>query len=227
MNKRLEKILSIPKSFYVSWRLMGIKKAFKLPIFVRYNVCCESLSGKVKLKSGGVFHRMVTIGFGEVGIFDKKYDRTILQIQGTIIIEGVRHSVFCGHGARISVAQSGTLLFGKEFSNTAMMTIACKDRISFGDNVTVSWNVIIMDTDWHHTQNTLTEELSKMTQPIIIGDRAWLCMRSVILKGSVIPDGCIVGANSLVTKQFCTSNTLLAGNPAREIKYNVQIYNEK
>ena len=64
-------------------------------------------------------------------------------------------------------------------------------------------------------------------QPIIIGDRAWLCMRSVILKGSVIPDGCIVGANSLVTKQFCTSNTLLAGNPAREIKYNVQIYNEK
>ena len=53
MNKRLEKILSIPKSFYVSWRLMGIKKAFKLPIFVRYNVCCESLSGKVKLKSGG------------------------------------------------------------------------------------------------------------------------------------------------------------------------------
>lgn len=81
MNKRLEEILSIQKSFYVSWKLMGIKNAFKLPIFVRYNVCCESLSGKVEIKSsGGIFRRMMTIGFGEVGIFDKKHERTILQI---------------------------------------------------------------------------------------------------------------------------------------------------
>lgn len=145
----------------------------------------------------------------------------------TIIIEGVRHSVFCGHGTRISVAESGVLLFGKGFSNTAMMTIVCKEKIVFGNNVTVSWNVIIMDTDWHNTQNVLTKELSKMTKPIIIGNRAWLCMRSVVLKGSVIPDGCIIGANSLVTKRFCISNTLLAGTPAKEIKYNIHIYNEK
>ena len=38
--------------------------------------------------------------------------------------------------------------------------------------------------------------------------------QSVILKGSVIPEGCVVGAMTLVNKQFEESNCLIAGNPA-------------
>lgn len=37
MNKILEHILSIPKSFYVSLKYFPLKDAVKLPIMVRYN----------------------------------------------------------------------------------------------------------------------------------------------------------------------------------------------
>lgn len=37
--------LSLPKSLYVCFRLLPHRQAFKLPIWVRYNVNCVSLKG--------------------------------------------------------------------------------------------------------------------------------------------------------------------------------------
>lgn len=45
-----DKLLSIPKSFYVSLRLCGLKRAFELPILVRFNCKLAKLNGRV---SGG------------------------------------------------------------------------------------------------------------------------------------------------------------------------------
>lgn len=224
MEDKIEKILSIPKSFWVSWKLIGFREAFKLPIMVRYNVCCKSLRGSVITKSG-VIHSMIQIGFGKVGVFDKRYQRSILQIDGTIVIDGVRNSVFLGHGSRLSIANNGVVDFGRNFNNTAMITIVCKDAITFGDNVTTSWNVLVMDTDWHSVRNMETDEIQEMTKPISIGSNVWLCTRCVVLKGSVIPNGCIIGANSLVSKHYEASNAMIAGNPGRIIKENVQFVN--
>lgn len=38
LNRGIELLLSIPKSFYVSWRLTSFRDAFRLPILCRYNV---------------------------------------------------------------------------------------------------------------------------------------------------------------------------------------------
>ena len=38
--------------------------------------------------------------------------------------------------------------------------------------------------------------------------------QSVILKGSVIPEGCVVGSMTFVNKQLEVSNCHIAGNPA-------------
>lgn len=48
-----EKLLSIPLSFYVSWRLTSLKQALKLPILVRFDAKLVSLTGKVMLPVGG------------------------------------------------------------------------------------------------------------------------------------------------------------------------------
>lgn len=40
----------------------------------------------------------------------------------------------------------------------------------------------------------------------------------MILKGTHIATGCIIGANSVVTKRFDTTYTMIAGNPAKSIK---------
>lgn len=164
---------------------------------------------------------MLSIGFGCVGIFDKKYERSIWEVTGCIELKG---KATFGHGSRISVGKDGVLIVGNQFYNTAAMTIVCQKRIILGDNVITSWNTLVMDTDWHPIINIETSDILPISKEIIIGDNVWLCTRCVLLKGTVIPDGCIVGANSLCSKRFETANSLIAGNPATVRKNNVTMY---
>lgn len=224
MTEIFEKILSLPKSLYVSLRFFPLKEALGLPVLVRYNCKLLSLKGGVVIKSGGVRTAMFKIGFGHVGIFDKKYQRSILQIDGTIELKG---KCVLGHGSRLCVAKDAVVSFGDNFCNMAEMNIMCLKRINFGNNVLVSWNTTVMDTDWHYVENVSTKEIYPKTKEIDIGNYVWLCMGCSVLKGAVIPDGCIVGANSVVTKKFDIKNAVLAGNPATIKKQGVTLYRNK
>ena len=53
MNQKIEKILSVPKSFWVSLHFFRLKDALKLPFFVSYNCVLKNLSGDIIIKSGG------------------------------------------------------------------------------------------------------------------------------------------------------------------------------
>lgn len=48
-NQFIEIFLSLPKSFYVSAKLCGIKKAIKLPILVRYNTVLRCVNGSLSI----------------------------------------------------------------------------------------------------------------------------------------------------------------------------------
>jgi acetyltransferase-like isoleucine patch superfamily enzyme len=78
-----------------------------------------------------------------------------------------------------------------------------------------------MDTDFHNVRNLETNELYPCEKPIVIGKDVWVGMRSVILKGAEIADGCIIGSNSVINKKFKNPNMIIAGNPAAERKGNV------
>ncbi len=222
MKPLLEKILSIPKSFLVSWHYFPLMEALRLPIMVRYNTCLLSVNGLIELnKAGGVKMGTLSFGFGGVGIFDKKYERSIWEVNGTIKLSG---RVSFGHGSRLSVGKNAVVSIGTNFSNTAAMTLVSQKRIIIGNNVTTSWNTLVMDTDWHPVINLKTQETYPVSKDIIIGNNVWLCTRSVILKGCIIPDGCIVGANSLCSKVFSLENSVIAGNPAEVRKDNVTMY---
>ena len=49
----IEYFLSIPKSFYVSARLCGLKKAFFFPVLVRYNTVLRKVNGCVRACNWG------------------------------------------------------------------------------------------------------------------------------------------------------------------------------
>ena len=164
---------------------------------------------------------MLRIGFGGVGIYDKKYSRTILTLKGTVVLNG---KVNLGHGSVLSVQKGAVVTFGNNFCNTAEGKIVCKKSITFGDNVLTSWETLIMDTDWHSVMNIKTGEVFPQTDEIVIGNNVWVCTKSVILKGSKIPDGCVVGANTLCSKKFSERNAVIAGNPAKVCKTDVTLY---
>lgn len=195
MNNVIKKIfrVSIVKTirfnkFYFGWR--GV---INPRIFISKNTHIEKLEGNIVLNSqkGRIF-----IGFTEAGIFDKKYERSIWYNTGQIVFKGDAHF---GQGSRIS--NSGTLTFGNNFNIRANSTIVCTKYIEFGNDCLLSWDILIMDTDFHkiYMLNDIEKKQINLPEAIKIGDKCWIGCRSLILKGVKILPGTIVAANSTIT----------------------------
>ena len=52
---------------------------------------------------------------------------------------------------------------------------------------------------------------------IVVGKKAWVAARAIVLMGVTIGEGSVVGAGSVVTSDV-PPNTVCAGNPARVVK---------
>ena len=97
-------------------------------------------------------------------------------------------------------------------------TIVATAGIRIGDRVQVGANVSIVDTDFHplHPEDRARDFNAGRCAPIYIQDDVFIGMDSLILKGVTIGEGSVVGAGSVVTRDV-SSNTIVAGNPAREV----------
>ena len=72
-----------------------------------------------------------------------------------------------------------------------------------------------------HTIFSLSAPSKPINQPnrgVFIGDHVWIGHRVMILKEVIIPNGCIVGALSLVTRKIFNPNSIIGGSPAKVIK---------
>ena len=99
-------------------------------------------------------------------------------------------------------------------------TIYAWDSIEIGDDTRIGANVKIVDTDFHPVD---PEERIKGnndaagTRPIKIGKNVFIGMNSLILKGTILGDNCVVGGGTVVSGQF-EDNCVIVGNPSRVIK---------
>ncbi len=101
-------------------------------------------------------------------------------------------------------------------------TIYATSSIKIGENALIGANCKIVDNDFHPLdaearKKGLNEEAT-LRKPIIIGDNCFIGMNSIILKGSILGNNVVVGAGSVVSGVF-PDNCVIAGNPARIIKY--------
>lgn len=55
-------------------------------------------------------------------------------------------------------------------------------------------------------------------KPVLIGEKCWIGMNSVILPGVILGPHTVVGAGSVVTKSFVDGYCIVAGNPAKIIR---------
>ncbi len=96
--------------------------------------------------------------------------------------------------------------------------IACSDRIIIGKDVQIGEYTSIRDSTHDYVHMGKPMKMNKdISESIIIGNNVWIGRNCLIMPGSVIEDGVVVGANSLV-KGTLKSNFIYAGNPIREIK---------
>jgi acetyltransferase-like isoleucine patch superfamily enzyme len=129
---------------------------------------------------------------------------------GTLSIRG---RVVAGDGVHL-MAQSGTLLIRDNTHFDGDSRIVCTESVTVGANCAVGWGVDILDADFHAIDGGPSHE------PIVIGDGVWIALKATILKGVTIGDGAIIAAGSVVVKDV-PARSLVAGNPARVIKENV------
>ena len=52
---------------------------------------------------------------------------------------------------------------------------------------------------------------------IVVGKKAWVAARAIVLMGVTIGEGSVIGAGSVVTRDV-PAHTICAGNPARVVK---------
>lgn len=87
-------------------------------------------------------------------------------------------------------------------------------KIYIGKGSWIAPNVGIITAN-HDLNNIDTHSEAK---EVIIGEKNWIGMNSVILPGVVLGPNTIVGAGSIVTKSFPEGNCVIAGNPAKIIR---------
>ena len=87
--------------------------------------------------------------------------------------------------------------------------------VHIGENTVITPGVHILTHDYVRGDGTYLDSH--------IGNNVFICINSIVIAGVTIADNNIVGAGSVVTKNFLESYCIIAGNPARVIKRYVDI----
>lgn len=106
-------------------------------------------------------------------------------------------------------------------------TIYARKGIYIGENTCIGGNCKILDNDFHpidmDDRIKLLNDVHGGDSDLIpsrvihIGKNCFLGCNSIILKGTILGDGCVVGAGAVVAGKF-EDNCVIAGNPAKVIK---------
>lgn len=157
----------------------------------------------ILFQSGVSFGRGVQISRGVI----------FLCTDGGCIELGDRVSI--GVGAQL-ICKAGRMVIGSDVFIGPGCIISCQEAISIGRDSQIAEYCVIRDQD--HSFDSRPIRLSGFsTAPIFIGEDCWLGAKVTVLRGSVIGDGAVLGAHSLV-KGLVDPYTLAVGCPTRTIR---------
>lgn len=137
------------------------------------------------------------------------------------------NSVGISNPAFLECSQEGRIQIGNNSGLTSTI-ISSRHSIKIGDNVNIGGNVRIFDHDFHslhylHRRNAASDFKNVKTAEIIIEDDVFIGTNVLILKGVHIGARSIIAAGSVVTLKNIPNDTLVAGNPAKIIKRDINI----
>ena len=217
MKKALKLLLRLNfKTIYFNLKYFPLKVAIKLPVLIGRQVFLSRMNGRVII-NGPINTGLIQIGYGKVGITDFKRSRAILEIDGDLIFNG---RAYIMQGCKINIMQNAQLIIGDDFNMSVECVIIAQKKIQIGNSSGISWESLVMDTDFHHIYDENGIEFNQPRE-IIIGDKVWVGCKCTLLKGAEIPSGSIVAANSMVTKKLTGEKSIFGGNPIRTLKSNI------
>ena len=206
-NKKLASLLFCPgldlwTSYSLSKKVKGLIKVYKGSIV--------SVSKNAKISVSGIL---------EIGAFWHKayptYTEFIVLDNAELSVDG---SFKIYNSAKVSVNPGAKFLIGNGGFMNIGGNIRCFEKIVFGNNVMISENCTISDSDNHILDKDNPDY--KMSKPITVEEHTLVGINSTVLKGVTIGAYSIVAAGAVVTRNV-PPNTIVGGVPAKVIRNNI------
>ena len=161
-------------------------------------------------------------------IFYLAYAESLISIKGLSHFEGLIYAkgtknIIINKGCRISKGleletnENGIIEIGQNVRINRFATIVSYSSISIGSNTLIGEFVSIRDANHGIKKGQNVRDQNHESQPISIGEDVWIGRGSVILPGVNIGKGCIIGANSVVTKSI-PNFQIAVGSPAKILR---------
>ena len=124
---------------------------------------------------------------------------------------------------KIMIYHNSVVAFGKDnyFNRDIQAVITEQKNVIIGSDNLFSLEVWMRTGDSHLIYEIDSKKRMNASKSIYIGDHNWIGQQALILKGTQISSGAVVGANSVVTGKKIPVNTCFAGNPARLTKTGI------
>ena len=189
-------------------------QAIKLPVFLN-NAHLHVMKGTVRIEADEIRPGMIRLGFPWTCMKQNKGFHWLNS--GGVIFS---NNIIIANDSVVEIGKNGILKIGECARFNGGLRLSCQKSITIGNSVLGSWDISMFDTDFHRMKNCETNnKVRSCSNPIIVGNNCWIGFGVTIMKGSQIGNGCIVGAKSLLAKDYSNAtNTVFAGNPALPIK---------
>lgn len=205
--------------------LNSIFNNWLLKFFLKSKAITIRGKSKIRLKKGAQYiahnNGSLVIGYGDGATATFEYSGSNLELleKSKLIING---NTRVGYNSSIRLEKNAQLIIGDNTYISAKALIRVAKSIKIGNNCAISWNVTIMDSDFHDYK--VNKILQENTKEVIIEDNVWIGNNVIILKGVHIGKNAIVAAGSVVTRDI-EPFSAVGGNPAKKIKSNVDPVN--
>ena len=141
-------------------------------------------------------------------------------IKGSKII--INKSVFIDSFVKIKPTGGiGDVIIGNNTYINSGSVIYSGNGVNIGENVLISANCTIapVNHEFMSKEMLIIKQRFKPSRGgVIIEDDVWIGSNTIILDGSIIRKGCVIGAGSLVKSEL-PSYSVSAGNPIKIQKY--------
>ncbi len=128
-------------------------------------------------------------------------------------------NVTIGFDITLDIHPSGVLVIGDRVNLTQQILLNSRSRITIGDDCLIAENVSIRDGDHTYAARRPIAGQPIDSAPIAIGNGAWIGAFTMVLKGADIPEGAIIGAQSLVIQSSrLAPYRVYAGAPVKYLK---------
>lgn len=219
MDGWLERLLDLPKTLYFNFYYFPFRDAVKLPLYVSRKVKIGHMGSRNSLSLSQIRRGIVKIGVskGSFALGSSQSGWWNIHPTAKIVFKGKANMA---SGCNIELSKKACLEVGDNFYCNVNTIISVNKRIRFGSDVLTGWNCVFIDGDGHQ----VVDEDSKLVNPsqdIVVGNHVWFASYASVLKGSTLPDNCIVAFKANVSGSFCEENTIIGGNPAKIIKKNI------